>query len=162
MPSSTKENKTNKLFKNLQSKKHLPPNATNTVVGGKLVDLIFPRSNVEPAKWDREIDNRALDFFSPAGVKHDAGKLEWSLLPWREVKQVVKVLTLGAQKYSRENWQHVPGAERRYFDAAMRHLTARRMGEINDPETKLPHLAHAVCCLLFHLWFDNNKKRGHK
>jgi len=80
------------------------------------------------------------------GVKHDQEKRQWALLPWREVGIVVDVLTLGAKKYSANNWMRVPAAERRYFEAAMRHITARQGGEIRDPETKLPHLAHAVCC----------------
>jgi hypothetical protein len=96
------------------------------------------------------------------GVKKDKGKIEWALMPWRELRQVALVLTKGAQKYSRDNWMHVPAAERRYFDAAMRHITARQTGEINDKETKLPHLAHAICCLLFWAWFDNTNRRGHK
>jgi hypothetical protein len=96
------------------------------------------------------------------GVKHDKAKRDWALVPWREMGQVVDVLDLGCRKYSADNWMHVPGAERRYFAAAMRHLTARRTGEINDPETKLPHLAHCICCLLFALWLDNQKRRGHK
>jgi len=96
------------------------------------------------------------------GIKNDNGKREWALLPWREVGQVVDVLTLGAKKYSADNWMHVPAAERRYFEAAMRHITARQCGQINDPETRLPHLAHCICCLLFALWFDNQNRRGHK
>jgi len=96
------------------------------------------------------------------GVKKDSGKLQWALLPWREVGQVVDVLTKGVKKYSEDNWMHVPGGERRYMEAAMRHIIARQRGEINDKETKLPHLAHAVCCLLFWLWFDNTKRRGHR
>lgn len=96
------------------------------------------------------------------GIKHDQGKIEWALMPWRELKQVAKVLTLGAQKYSPNNWMHVPAAERRYFDAAMRHITARQLGEVNDKETKLPHLSHAICCLLFWAWFDNNNRKGHR
>lgn len=96
------------------------------------------------------------------GVKHDQEKVEWALLPWRELNQVAKVLTFGARKYSPNNWMHVPAAERRYFDAAMRHITARQRGEINDKETRLPHLAHAVCCLLFWAWFDNKNRRGHR
>ena len=96
------------------------------------------------------------------GVKHDAGKIQWALLPWRELKQVALVLTKGVKKYSADNWMHVPAAERRYFEAAMRHITARQLGEIKDPETKLPHLAHAVCCLLFWMWFDNTNRRGHR
>lgn len=96
------------------------------------------------------------------GVKKDNGKREWALLPWRELGVVVDVLTHGAKKYSPDNWMHVPAAERRYFEATMRHITARRAGEINDRESKLPHLAHALCCLLFWFWFDNQKRKGHK
>lgn len=96
------------------------------------------------------------------GFKLDKEKRRWALLPWREIGQVVDVLTYGARKYTPDNWMWVPQGERRYFEAAMRHITVRRMGEVNDPETKLPHLAHAVCCLLFWLWFDNKNRRGHR
>jgi hypothetical protein len=90
------------------------------------------------------------------GVKYDQGKLRWSLLPLREVEQVVAVLEHGSRKYSDNNWKHVrPKA--RYFDAALRHFMARLNGEILDPETGLPHLAHAVCCILFLMWHDNRK-----
>jgi hypothetical protein len=75
---------------------------------------------------------------------------------------VVDVLGMGVQKYSEGNWKHVKNGEERYFDAAMRHITARERGEINDRESGLPHLAHAVCCLLFWMWFDRKKMRGHK
>jgi hypothetical protein len=134
---------------------------------------------VKPAKVDRdkiEIHGRAptlnydilrsqlehLECKPSEGVKHDGGKRQWALLPWREVGLVADVMTLGARKYSADNWMHVPAAERRYFEAAMRHITARQAGEIHDPETKKPHLAHAICCLLFWMWFDNKNKRGHK
>jgi hypothetical protein len=96
------------------------------------------------------------------GKKNDSEKRQWALVPWREMGQVADVLTKGARKYSPDNWMHVPAAERRYFEAAMRHITARQEGRINDPETKLPHLAHAICCLLFWAWFDNTKRRGHR
>ncbi len=53
------------------------------------------------------------------------------------------------------NWQKVPDARRRYYDAAMRHIDSWFGGEVKDSETGLPHLAHAVCCLLFLIWFDS-------
>ena len=96
------------------------------------------------------------------GVKLDHEKRRWALLPWREVGQVVDVLTFGAKKYSADNWMHVPAAERRYFEAAMRHITARQEGEIRDPESGFPHLAHAICCLLFWMYFDRKRRRGRR
>jgi hypothetical protein len=83
------------------------------------------------------------------GRKFDGGKLEYGLLPAAALKATVDVLTLGAQKYERDNWKHVPDAKRRYFDALQRHLWDWKMGETFDPETGRSHLAHAMCCLMF-------------
>lgn len=91
------------------------------------------------------------------GVKKDGEKDRWDLLPYGPVAEVVKVLTFGARKYSDDNWQQVPQARKRYFAAAMRHLVAWFRGERYDPESKIHHLAHAVCCLLFLMWFDGEK-----
>ena len=90
------------------------------------------------------------------GRKHDFGKPEWYLLPFNAVEEIVKVLTFGAKKYSPGNWQHVPNAKSRYFSALMRHLTAWVNGEDKDKETKLSHLAHAGCCLLFLMELNKN------
>jgi hypothetical protein len=84
----------------------------------------------------------------------DTGKARWDLLPWRSVGEVVRVLTHGAVKYAPDNWQKVPEPRNRYFAAAVRHLTTWWDGEKVDPESGLSHLAHAVCCLLFLMWFD--------
>lgn len=83
------------------------------------------------------------------GVKHDLGKRDWTLLPWSALRAVVDVLMHGALTYERDNWRFVPDAERRYLAAAFRHLTAYADGERYDCDSGLPHLAHAVCCLLF-------------
>ncbi|QHJ77771.1 MAG: hypothetical protein [Bacteriophage sp.] len=91
------------------------------------------------------------------GVKHDSDKPRFSLLPLKQVWDIVAVLEFGAKKYAPGNWQKVPDAKNRYFDAAMRHLCAWRSGEKRDPETNLPHLAHAACCLLFLMWGDDQK-----
>lgn len=83
------------------------------------------------------------------GRKFDGGKLEYGLLPPFALKEVVKVLTFGAQKYERDNWQKVPDSKRRYFDALQRHVWAWKEGEKFDPESGIHHLAHAMCCLMF-------------
>jgi len=90
------------------------------------------------------------------GVKHDGGKLRWSLLPTGTIRSIVKVLEIGANKYSVDNWKRVPDARTRYYYARMRHIEAWWNGEKADAEDGLHHLAHAGCCLLFLLWFDES------
>lgn len=95
------------------------------------------------------------------GLKLDAEKDRWDLLPWSATEQVVKVLTYGARKYAPENWRKIPDAGERYWAATQRHLSAFRQGEWIDGESGLPHLAHAMCCLTFllTLGIDEAKER---
>ena len=88
------------------------------------------------------------------GRKDDSAKRRYSLLPKGTVNSVVDVLEFGSKKYADNNWQKVPNAKNRYYDAALRHIDAWFSGEIKDSETGLPHLAHAICCLMFLMWFD--------
>jgi hypothetical protein len=96
--------------------------------------------------------------------KHDAGKPRWSLLPRGVIRQVLAVLEFGASKYAPHAWQDVPDARRRYYDAAMRHLDAWWSGvgvdDETDRESGLPHLAHAACCVLFLMWFDDLDRKA--
>ena len=89
------------------------------------------------------------------GRKDDSAKRRYSLLPKGTVNSVVDVLEFGSKKYADNNWQKVPNAKTRYYDAALRHIDAWFGGEIKDIETGLPHLAHAICCLMFLMWFDS-------
>jgi Domain of unknown function (DUF5664) len=84
---------------------------------------------------------------STGGKKYDAGKADYTLLPFNSLNDTVKVLGFGAIKYGRGNWQ---GVERqRYVAAAFRHLVAIAQGEQFDVESGLPHSAHLTCCSLF-------------
>lgn len=100
------------------------------------------------------------------GVKGDSGKRRWRFFPWEELGEVADVLDKGATHYAPDNWKKVADAEGRYFDAAMRHLIdGYASGEYIDDPAKggdgESHLAHAVCCLLFLMWFGNkNGKRS--
>lgn len=88
------------------------------------------------------------------GTKYDSGKVRFSLVPSKSQLAVVKVLEYGAQKYSPDNWRYVDDIPTRYYDAMMRHVYAYRAGEPLDPESGLPHLAHAICCLMFIMEID--------
>jgi len=88
------------------------------------------------------------------GIKFDMNKPRWSLIPEGAVQDVVEVLEFGAKKYGDDNWKKVPKAYSRYYDASMRHIDAWWNGEQKDLETMKPHLAHAICCLMFLMWMD--------
>jgi len=92
------------------------------------------------------------------GIKFDNGKDRWDLLPLAPVRYIVKVLAFGAKKYDVDSWKNIKDAENRYYAAAMRHIVAWRTGEKIDPESRLPHLAHAATNLIFLLWFGDQKK----
>ena len=85
-------------------------------------------------------------------LKSGAGKTRWDIVPWEIIKTVAEIITDGAEKYSDYGWQEVGDAEDVYFAAAMRHLTTWRLGTQNDEESGKPHLAHAICNLIFCLW----------
>ena len=97
------------------------------------------------------------------GMKFDGEKPDYSLVPFGALDEVVKVLTYGAKKYDRFNWEKVEDI--RYQAAALRHISAYMQGEKYDPETGINHMAHAICSLLFLTQFDldkNNSKSGEK
>lgn len=110
------------------------------------------------------------------GIKYDNGKLRWSLLPIKVMREVIKVLMHGAKKYKPDNWKYVEPWDKRYYNSTKRHLNDWWLGykndgdEIEDKEERKEaikkldksgyhHLAHAICCLIFLLWGDMNKDR---
>ena len=121
-------------------------------LGGELPEKEWIESNEN--KGTASLNIPVLNVNSQGGVKADAGKPRWSLLPWLQVRHVVQVLTFGSLKYSDNNWQKVEPY--RYKDAIGRHWQAYMAGEKTDEESGYPHLAHLVCCALFLLWFDDN------
>lgn len=84
----------------------------------------------------------------------DLSKPDWSLLDFNFLERGVKVLSHGAKKYGRMNWQKMNDPDDVYFSALMRHLVAYRNGELIDPETGEPHLAHAFCNIMFLNYFS--------
>jgi len=85
--------------------------------------------------------------------KSDNGKPRFGLVPPKAEMEVVQVLTHGGDKYGDENWRNCDNWDR-YLDALGRHLNAYRQGQKLDAESRLHHLAHAICCALFLLEKD--------
>lgn len=119
--------------------------------------LRFNSANVHLADWvDKEDAGK--------GRKYDTGKPDWALVPGKELEDVVKVFTMGAEKYGRENWKSVEDGMFRYFSAMMRHINSYKKyletgdeADLYDAESGLHHLSHAMTNALFLMWLDNNE-----
>lgn len=68
-------------------------------------------------------------------------KLRWDLLPLKEIEDIVKVYTAGADKYGPNKWQGLSDGYNRYKGAMLRHLMEYEKGNIVDEETGCLHLA---------------------
>lgn len=111
-------------------------------------------------KQERIMEKDKVTLAEGVGAKHDGGKLRYSLLPKGTITEVLKVLEFGAKKYAPDNWMKVDNAQTRYYDAVLRHITAWYEGEKFDQETGVSHIAHALCCLHFLMWFELEKDNG--
>ena len=90
-------------------------------------------------------------------TKHDDGKLLMYLVDPQFIEGVAKVLTLGATKYSPDNWKRCTEPFQRYYSALQRHLVAYAKGDSADLESGLSHLYHAACCLMFLAHFEREE-----
>lgn len=82
-----------------------------------------------------------------AAKKFDDNKPRYDLVPPHALRAAAEVFGFGAGKYGDRNWEL--GLSFGRLKAALnRHLEAFWMGEEIDPESNLPHLGHAMCCLM--------------
>ncbi|MCA1995710.1 MAG: DUF5664 domain-containing protein [Armatimonadetes bacterium] len=86
-----------------------------------------------------------------SGTKFDDGKPRIELIDGYALEEIGRVLAFGAEKYGAHNWRRGI-ATSRLLGAVMRHILAFSQGYDEDPESGLPHLAHAAAGLTFLIW----------
>jgi len=88
--------------------------------------------------------------------RYNAGKIDWTLVDWKSLEAMVKVLEFGQQKYSRDNWKKGL-ATKDILRSIFRHAMAMSRGELLDPESGLPHYAHLACNAMFMAYMVEQK-----
>jgi hypothetical protein len=92
--------------------------------------------------------NHTLTMSNNQGLRFNTGKLKWSLVSWKALAPMVRVLMFGAEKYDDHNWKK--GLKyTEICESLQRHLNAFIEGEENDPESKLSHVGHILCNAMF-------------
>lgn len=103
-------------------------------------------------------DGNIVEGFAP---KFDATKVRVDLLPIEPMMQIATVFGFGAKKYFANSYrQGETVVWSRTYGSIMRHMMAFWSGEDKDPESGLPHLAHAgtqLFILMEHSTHNENK-----
>lgn len=82
------------------------------------------------------------------GLRYNEGKPRWSLVDFKSLEPMVKVLEFGALKYAPDNWKKGLSVKST-IESLLRHTFALLEGEMNDKESKLPHIGHILCNAMF-------------
>lgn len=78
------------------------------------------------------------------GLRFNKGKLRYDLVNPYAHEQMVKILTIGSNKYSERNWE-AGMAWSNVISSLKRHLAAIEAGEDYDKESGELHAAHVAC-----------------
>jgi dATP/dGTP diphosphohydrolase len=112
--------------------------------------VLIPIPDGEPIPTYKEVyDPEHLVDLKPTNPKDIVGSDKVPLHLWPATATALGSLGLleGALKYGRSNWRAVGVRASIYYDACSRHLNKWFEGEELDPDSGLPHLAHALACL---------------
>jgi len=110
-------------------------------------------AKARPAPTDRKQQSHkeaaSMTELKPSNPKDAIGSNKLPVHLWPTTASAMGSIGLldGMLKYGRSNWRASGVRASIYFDAANRHLNAWFEGEENDPDSGVPHLAHALACL---------------
>lgn len=89
--------------------------------------------------------------------RFNEGKIQWSLVDFKSLEPMVRVLEYGAKKYSKDQWKlGLPTLE--VCESLLRHTFAFMNGEDNDSESLLSHIGHIQCNAMFLAYILREKK----
>jgi len=83
-----------------------------------------------------------------SALRFNKGKPKWSLVHFKSLIPLVRVLEFGAKKYSKDNWKK--GLDKNeILESAIRHIMSMMDGELIDPESGLSHSGHVMANMMF-------------
>lgn len=91
--------------------------------------------------------------------KKDQGKLQYSLIEPTFLRDLAKVLTMGAEKYSADGYKTVPDGKKRYTDALLRHVVDAMLGIKVDAESGLSPWSHVAANCMILMWIDGREEK---
>jgi hypothetical protein len=82
------------------------------------------------------------------GDRFNSGKPQWSLVDFKSLEPMVKVLEYGKEKYGLGNWQK--GLDNKAIcESLLRHVFSYLDGELIDSESGISHIGHIQANAIF-------------
>lgn len=112
------------------------------------------------------MNTEAYEAFNPKDLV-GAKKPRLSLVPPSGLVYAALAMANGADKYGPYNWRDKKVQSMIYLEACMRHILSYQDGEECAQDSGIPHLGHAIACLLILIdaketdnMIDNRPKPG--
>lgn len=99
---------------------------------------------------EKEVDDftQALIDRDKQALRYNQGKVQWSLVDYKSIEPMVRVLEYGCFKYSKDNWKKgMPASQ--IIESMLRHTFKLLEGELVDPESGIEHVGHIQCNAMF-------------
>lgn len=89
-------------------------------------------------------------------IRENQGKPKWSLVHYKSLEPMIRVLEYGMNKYEKDNWKKEMSLDE-IQESLQRHIASVMDGETNDVESKILHMGHIMCNAMF--WIYHYEKR---
>jgi len=89
-------------------------------------------------------------------MRFNTGKPQWSLVHFKSLEPMIRVLEFGALKYAPKNWQK-PMPLDQILESMQRHLASIFDGEEVDSESGISHMGHIMCNAMFYIYHKNKQ-----
>ncbi len=99
---------------------------------------------------EKEVDDftQALIDRDKQALRYNQDKVQWSLVDYKSIEPMVRVLEYGCFKYSKDNWKKgMPASQ--IIESMLRHTYKLLEGELVDPESGIEHVGHIQCNAMF-------------
>ena len=131
-------------------------NGSYTIVGESDYDIVNWNYK-EPIEDNLTPNHPDVSYWDNGFIKHDKGKPMVSLIEPSFIEGLAEVMTQGAIKYGRDNWQECKEPHR-YLDALLRHTLKYWDGEKVDTASGKSHLYHIAFNAMALDYLDNKLK----
>jgi hypothetical protein len=96
-------------------------------------------------------------------LRYNENKLEWSLVDFKSLEPMVRVLMYGKKKYTKDgvsgahNWKKGM-SKAKILDSMLRHVTALVNGEEIDSESGESHIGAIGCNMMFYSYYTQTEQ----